>query len=226
MSENDLSDKEKIDALLKIHERHRDRFEKRRSHEWKIWLSLWSVLAIMIAGTLTKKVELTIGWWWGLAACIVIVWIVCAFHGRHYMMRHQSDVALGRYWLELASVHLLRSNSLKDEKCVLEGPPDATKSNKAGLEGRLERARLIYINELLKSEKLLTPSWCKNWAWWFQLIVTICLGAILLVVAFPNTNAGTVHQRYEVKYSTSRPSSHIVTEITNKNQDIRVTGER
>ena len=79
MPDDELTTKEKIDALIEISKLHRQRFDARRSYEWKVNLALWPALAVVVAAIAVGKCDqvlnrLTLLSGLGVLICIFLVY--------------------------------------------------------------------------------------------------------------------------------------------------------
>ncbi|HUS93199.1 MAG TPA: hypothetical protein VM695_15180 [Phycisphaerae bacterium] len=108
-SELKTEEKSFIDAVLAIQDRHRERFERRRTYEWRISLALWSALGVLIGVVLTGKIQSASGCWRVLGIVLATVGVALVLVGyvfghlkytikRHWKDRDMAMMFLNRAW--------------------------------------------------------------------------------------------------------------------------------
>lgn len=154
-----MNGKERFDALLAISKAHRERFEKRRSYEWKIFLALWSGLGLLAIGLSRASVTFgTPSLYWLVPLSVAIFVAVFGFT-LQVSKRHQQDSGLARHYLDLATCSIV-------PEPIPIAPPKLKVTGKYGVKAPCAG---------IKQQPM--PR-----AWWSHILQWVVTGALLLFV--------------------------------------------
>jgi uncharacterized membrane protein (DUF485 family) len=211
--------KDRFDLLLAIHDRHRDRFEKRRSYEWKIAFGFYTLLvavgALLYTGQLASDsvcVRLLLALTVFLASFFYVgMWV------RECMKRHEDDRELSKIWFKHATSLVLGAQ----DEAVRQDLTSAVAAfeKKRGADD-LHRGRYWFFGIPLLNPK---NSWFLEWGAMVHTVITaaLCVGIALGVCCQPSRmkqfDSVSGSQNYEIKYSATQPAKGITTSLQLQN---------
>ena len=151
-----MDDDKSVEDLLAIHDRHRDRLEKRLGYEWKMSFSLWAALGAIGVTMLTGK--------HASAPC----WVLAIVYGSVFVL----VIVYIYVWLrDIANRNISDRNKAKlylDE--VTEREDKSLSDSRRALRKKYE-----------KDAKKICECWLCDSGVITQIVITICLAAIILV---------------------------------------------
>lgn len=189
-------DKDKVEALLAVSQKHRDRLEKRRGFEWKFFWALWTAIGTFAIALATEKMRLPS---WGchvfvVASAAIAVACVVWMHG--VQKHNRADTQLARFYLDAASFLVIK----RPQRTVTVDDMNAT-----ALDGDLAS-----LNNGAPQPK----SWV--YAVIPQAIVTLVLLSLTCFLAWSSARSTKdADHTIKMEYTTSQPPKKIEGNISN-----------